>query len=576
MKYSLKKSTALLGAALLAVVGAAWTSLAEDAQDLEQDLFVESLDVNVVNVEVYVTDRDGNRINGLTKDDFVLLVDKQPVAITNFYSVEDGSVRAGLETAQTLEVPERAEIPEPARVTAEPVGPADQRLHLIVYVDNFNLRPFSRNRVIRAARGFLRSHLRPGDEVMLVSYDRSLKIRHPFTKDPALIANALYELEDLSGHRVHFDSDRDDILDMIYEDSDNMGWDVYSLRPRVSQYAESVYNDMAFTMKALREQVEMLAGLPGRKAVLYVSDGLSMRPGEDIFYALQDKFSDTSVLLESHRFDLSRDFQSLVSSANTNRVTFYTVDAAGLRTYSYMDASNHTAGGGSQIDSIHFSNLQSPLHFMAEETGGFAVINTNNFSPGLEKMAQDFGTYYSLGFSPAPGKVGRYHRIKVQLKDKKKGIRLRYRDGYRNKPVDTRMADSAMAALNFGYQQNGLGVQLVAGSGERHEDSGQFLVPFLVRIPIGGLTFLPQKEMQRGRVKLYIAAKDTDGGVAQVQEVQVPIDIPTADFDRAKEQFYHYQLSLLMRQGRQVVAVGVRDEIGAVTGVVTEGLLVGS
>ncbi|MEM1177265.1 MAG: VWA domain-containing protein [Acidobacteriota bacterium] len=544
---------------------------------VEGNFFVEAVDVNVVNVEVYVTDRSGNRITGLTKDDFVLEVDKSPVAISNFYAVEGG--RAINERPEVIEVTEpveaeaEAEPAAPSRQNTEAVAPRprDQRLYLIVYVDNFNLLPFSRNKVLRQARNFLRSQVRPGDEVMLVSYDRSLKIRHPFTKDPEIISSALYELEELTGHRVHYDSDRRDILSQIYDDAEN----IYEVRGRVSQYAESIHNDMAFTLDAMGEQVEMLAGLPGRKAILYVANGLPMRAGEDVFYALNDKFRDSTVLMDSQRYDLSRRFQSLIARANTNRVTFYTVDAAGLRSYSFMDASNATAGGGAQIDQVHFTNLQSPLLFLAEETGGFAMINTNNFNKGLNKMAEDFDTYYSLGFLPAGGeKVGRYHRIKVKLKNERRGVRIRHREGYRDKPIGTRMSDTALAALHFGFQENELGIEIDKGLEKVHE-SGQFLVPLVVKVPIGKLTFLESRETQRGRIRLWVAAKDSEGGLAEVQQVPVPIDIPSGDFSRAQEQYYHYQLTLLMRKGRQLVSVGVRDEIGATTGFALKPVTIG-
>ena len=556
---------ALLAAvALWAAVAGAFVAAPLTAQDEPEEdggLIIEELDVNLVNVEVFVTDRKGDRITGLTKDDFELLVDKKPVQISNFFAVTGGSVQA--ELPEMMERPGvEPEAPTPNREVA-PL-PDDQRLYLIVYVDNFNLRPFNRNRVIRAARGFLRSRLRPGDEVMLVSYDRSLHIRHPFTKDPELVASALYELEDMTGHRIHADNERQDLMDMIYNDAR----DLYDVRGRVTQYAESIFNDMSFTLDALRDQVETLSGLPGRKAVLYVSDGLSMRAGEDAFHALNDKFTDSSVLLDSHRYDMSRRFQSLIAQANASRVTFYTVDAGGLRTYSYMDASNQNANGGAQIDQIHFSNMQSPLLFLADETGGFAIINTNNFSPGLDKMADDFGTYYSLGFHSGTTEQGRYHKIKVRLKDKDKSIRIRHREGFRDKPVGTRMAESALAALHFGYQKNPLGVSLDAGKPTR-QDRKHYLVPFVVRIPIGNLTFLPREGIQQGRVRLFIAAKDNEGGLAEVQEVPVPIEIPDKDFERARNQDYHYQLTLLMREGRQVVAVGVRDEVGSTIGFAT-------
>ncbi|MCP3937883.1 MAG: hypothetical protein GY708_21250, partial [Actinomycetia bacterium] len=175
---------------------------------------------------------------------------------------------------------------------------------------------------------------------------------------------------------VHSDSDRRDILRDIYE-ADN----VNVVRGRATQYAESLFSDMRFTIDAMTEIVDSLAGLPGRKAILYVSDGLPMRAGDDIFHAMNDEFQNTAdnVLMDGLRYDLSRDFQKLTNRANAHRVTFYTLEAAGLRTYSYMDASNASIGGGSRIDQIHFTNIQSTLRLMAHETGGMVLVNTNNF-----------------------------------------------------------------------------------------------------------------------------------------------------------------------------------------------------
>ena len=528
--------------------------------------FLDVVDVSVVNVDVYVTDKKGNRITGLKREDFELTVQKKPVAITNFYAVEGGvaHTEAGVPLAPAQDLDPRLLADDRRRRV-----PEDQRLHLVIYVDNLNLRPFTRNRALRYVRGFLNNRLRPGDEVMLVTYERSLHVRHHFTSDPEIIGSALYEVEEMSGMGVHADSDRRDILRDIYEaDSVNV------VRGRATQYAESLYSDMRFTVDALTEIVDTLAGLPGRKAILYVSDGLPMRAGEDVFHALSDRFqaSGDNFLMDGLRYDLSRDFQKLTSRANAHRVTFYTLEAAGLRTYSFMDASNSTIGGGSRIDQIHFSNIQSSLRLMAHETGGMVLVNTNNFQPLLDRVAEDFDTYYSLGFSPGSAESGRYHRIGVKVKGRK-GLVVRTRDGYRDKPVSTRMSEGTLAALHYGYQSNPLGIEIEVGD-EREHSSGQVLVTVKVRIPIGRISFLPQAEMQRGRLRLFVGARDQDGGLSPIQDVPLPIEIPQADFEHAREQFYEYSMNLLMRRGRQVVAVGVRDEIGAVNGFATRGLSV--
>ena len=78
--------------ALVAVIAAQeGDGAADPASDPAADgIFVESIDVNVVNVEVYVTDKKGDRVTGLGRDDFELFEDDKPVKISNFYAVEDG------------------------------------------------------------------------------------------------------------------------------------------------------------------------------------------------------------------------------------------------------------------------------------------------------------------------------------------------------------------------------------------------------------------------------------------------------------------------------------------------------
>ena len=72
------------------------------------------------------------------------------------------------------------------------------------------------------------------------------------------------------------------------------------------------------------------------------------------------------------------------------------------------------------VDSIYISNMQSTIRMMAEDTGGFAIFNTNDPTKGLNRMASDFRTYYSLGYDSPSGEDGRYHKIKVRLKKKDK------------------------------------------------------------------------------------------------------------------------------------------------------------
>ncbi len=540
----------------------------EDAQQESDEFFFETVDVNVVNVEVYVTDKKGEPITGLTKDDFEILEDRRPVAITNFYVTEGG--------APQVPVTPEVDAPEPlVPGTAPPMEliPEEQKLYLVVYVDNFNIRPFNRNRVFRSIRDFLRENTEAVDQVMLVSYDRSLKIRHPFTNDPAIIARSLFELENLTGHAVHKDSDRRDLLRDIdeAESIDEVRW-------RVTQYAESMYNDMSFSVTALKEMVASLGGIEGRKAILYVSDGIEMMQGEDLFYAMQQKFNDSSVLMRAHDFNAQRTFEELAAQANTNRISFYTIDAAGLRVASTVSADQQgvqTPGLGTLIDSVYFHNLQAPLIFMADRTGGQAIYNTNDPRKGLTRVARDFGTYYSLGYQPSHAGDGRYHRIEVRLKEKRKGVRLRYRHGYRDKSRSDRVADMTASTLMYGFERNPLSIAVKVGQGSPG-DGGHFLMPIAVFVPLGKLSLVPRDEFFHGRVKVYFAAMDGEGRTSGVQEVPLDIRIPNAEIETALEKAYIYQVELQMRAGENRLAVAVRDEVGATQSVVSQSIRAGS
>jgi VWFA-related protein len=550
-------------AAPAAAAPAAGKAAAPPAEDAG---FIESVTVNVVSVDVFVTDKKTHSyVPGLTRNEFELYEDGRPMAITNFYAVVGGRPSAG--AAPEVVAPETAAPVEPGR----PPVPEDQKLRLVVYIDNFNLKPFDRNRVMRNIRVFLDQKLHREDQVMLVTFDRSLHFRHGFTSDPALINNELVELEKISAQGVHGESDRREVLRQI-EDAQSPGEATSYARA----YAGSAYNDLEASIDAMKTVITSLAGIPGRKAVLYVSDGLPMIAGYDVFYAIQEKFKNqgaSSSLTEMMQYDGSRRFGELASQANANRITFYTIDAGGLRVYASTTAENATAGQGVYIDELNIQNMQSPIQLLAEQTGGMAVINANDVGPSLDRIAYDFNSFYSLGYTPPHNGDGRYHKITVKLK--KKGLELRHRAGYRDKSAETRMNDGTLAALQFPFESNPMGAKLEFGQVMRRAD-GFYVVPISIKIPLGKLLLVPRQSSHEGRVRLYIAAMDQDGGTSEVQQAPLPISIPLADVPKIAGKYYTYSVSLLMRNGSQKVAVGVRDEVASQESFVTGGLRVGT
>ncbi len=542
------------------------SEVASNSEGEIKDLFLETINVNLVNVDVVVTDKKGVPVMGLTKDDFELLEDGRPMKVTNFYAVQNGAPQGdGVDTDPG------ARPGTLGRAQLSPIGvPEDQRLSLVVFIDHFNIHPLNRNRVTKEIRLFITQNVGPEDRVMLVTYTRSLKVEQPFTSDGRMVSAALSRLERVAGHASQRDSERKDAMERIEESNDD-----FTALAHARVYAESTLNDLTFTVRSLKEFVSQLAGLPGRKVVLHVSDGIPMVAGQDVFQYVESKFPNSSAINETFSYDMSRSFKELVALANANRVTFYTMDAAGLRTYDSVSASQQgEAGRGVLVDSTRIANIQDTLHFLANGTGGKAIVNRNRVLPALKQVAEDFRNYYSLGFNPAHAGTGRLYRLKVKVK--RKGVRVRYRESYRDKSVETVMSEGTMASLDFKVESNEHNLELRFGQGVERDRGRHFLMPIKVRIPLKEVTLLPVDGTLEGRLRIFVAAKDWEGATSQVQETAVPISIPADQLDPSQEQVYIYNMELLMRKGSHEVAIGLRDDLAAETSFLRRRVNVGS
>lgn len=570
----------------LLLSGAAAALAQEGRSETPRAVFEESVHVKVVNVQVFVRDGEGNPVTGLTRDDFILREQKDPVTITNFYEVED-RVKVGDVPGLVPDDPEIRFVDRPGLERRRRVVPEDERLHLVIYIDHMNIRPQNRNRVFRYVREFLRKDLTRDDRVMLLSYNRSVKVERDFTTDPQMIANALYDLEKHTGGRTQWDSDRADIIRDIGEEDRFYEY----VQGRVRIYSQTIYNDMQFTLDGLKDTVVSLAGLPGRKAFMYVSDGLPMRAGADLWEALDQRGRSVDSLsynqnsyLDSLQYDSSRRFSDLVDTANANEVSFYTIVAAGPMGINSRDASMQGMAFTSNIDSVARDNVHSSVMYMADETGGQYIVNTNNFRDGLNRIALDFTSYYSLGFQPGHAGTGRRYRLEVVLTPEAKrrlGLKdrhVRHRLSYRDKSIDTEMTEGTLAALKLGYEKNDLDIALVKREEIRREEQGLYTVHVDVRVPIGEMTLVPVGTVGDHllRARVWVQALASNGDISPPSVEPFELTIPPEDLERAKESYYTYTLPLIMKEGDQRLTIAVRDEVAGQTSFITRTLRVGA
>lgn len=559
------------------------------AQSVASETFFEQLEVNVVNVEVYVTDKSGATVKGLTAADFEVLEDGRPQKISYFYAMENrrstrlpgrlgvivpGGTAPGAVSAPTDDAtpPEEGATAAPAEGDLAP-PPEQQALRLVVYFDNLFLRPQNRNKVIRQVDRFVnRVMVGSGDLVMLATFDKALHIRHPFTRDLDSFQEKLHEIETVSAFGQRETTQRREIIQRVERSESAL-----DAESHIDFYAKSRHFDVGQSIKGLREVISSLAGLPGRKVLLYVSDGIPMTAGEDLFHLLELKYPNNPFggQLLAARYSSRSLFRELTSSANANGVTLYTLEATGLRSNASLSAEYGGLGDRSyiEVDTVRDFSLEEPLMMMAADTGGLASLNTNNIDGALERLSTDLDNYYSLGYAPTHAVQGRYHDIKVRMK--RKGLKVRHRTGYRDKVASTRVHEGTLATLLYGPEKNPLEIKL-AFADAKEDDEGQRLVPLEVRIPLSRVTLVPFEEVHQGRMRAAVAVIDRDGRMSPVDQQEFAVAIPNADLEAARENYYVYAIELKMRPGDHQIAVGIHDDISGETSFIRQSVRTGS
>lgn len=538
--------------------------------------FFESVDVDVVNVEVYVTDRQGNPVTGLERDDFELRVDGERQEITNFFAATGPTATA---TASETESPASGTAPADSAMESPPLAREVQRLHLVIFVDNENLTPVDRNQVIRALQDSLAEDLGPADRVTLVSYDGSLNLRRLPTSEVGDLVAALEEMAGTSASGVHDQLDRVDILrqlqqtDLEADAASGPGFgtaggpDFETVLRQLESYAESHYQKVERTVGTLRQFVDSLAGLGGRKALVYVSNGPSLHPAEALYRAFERKVPGLVHPSDSRQYDATHLFERLGRDANAARVTFYTVLAAGRGSQTLTPAERGAFASGpastlgqvwsEDLDALERANARGSLQVLAASTGGRATLGSNDFDTALADLRHDMTKYYSLGFSAAALR-GEDHEVEVRIPGHDYAIR--HRETVRRQTPDQAMEAATRAALVFGEAGNPFGVRVEAGSPEKAK-KGRYQVPLLVKFPIARLVLVPGGEFHQGEVSIYVAARDADGRMSPVQKTPAPVRVPRERLAAALRQVAGYRLGLLLEAGEHAVAVTVRDEV---------------
>ena len=530
----------------------------EEAESVASDLgFSEEVEINLVNIDVYVRDRKGKPVIDLTAEDFVVREDGEIREITNFTMLDEQVFRRADEAA----VPGLSVV-EAEAVQAGPV-PTIRPTWVVLYIDQENLHPLDRTRVLRRVREFVTESLIPPVQMMVVANEGSLKVKQSFTSDARQVVSVVRGLGRYSGGWVDRESARTDLVDRMRdlkaEMSHGSGGGAKGNRQlfqEVIAYAREEAFTLNMSLGGLHQVVDMLAGIDGRKSIIYVSNGLPMTPGLGLMHEYATSFHDNSILTYRARFEKQAQYRSLASGAASQEVVFHTLDAGGLEV-NIGGGADSSYGSDPTSSQVGSSNFQGSLRYLAERTGGIAIVNSNDVTGGLGRVRDDLYSYYSIGF-PARG-TGRdtVHRVDIKIPGRS-GIDIRHRERFVHKSLETTVQDQVFSALLLGIDNNPMGVALerqtpVPASGDL------WMVPVQISVPMSSLTLLPMGDDLVGHLVLVAGARDDAGKQSDVQreihEIRIPAEVDISGRGWTVDNRF------LMQEGKHRIVVGILDQI---------------
>jgi hypothetical protein len=330
------------------------------------------------------------------------------------------------------------------------------------------------------------------------------------------------------------------------------------------------------TLGALEYVIRGVETLPGRKAVVFVSEGFDLR------------FRERQT---SHVYSA---FQRVMNHANRAGVVVYTIDPRGLQTGGLNAEDGGVARpparpyeppvGATSVDPPPFGELmrgesrrrtlaetQESLRYLADQTGGFAVVNTNDLTAGLLRTIDDMKGYYLIGFDTAIGPNEPWDPGDIRIRVRRSGVRVRARRGLfgpadHDRTRETEPTDPLVAATLSPFASGAIDVRLTTLFA--HDAAIGSYVRTLFFIDPAGLTFVDGPDgRHHADLSLLVLAIDEEGqSVGQVR-LQVPLRLDDVAYGELRQRGLLYSARVAIRDpGGYQIRAAVQDDRSAAIG----------
>ena len=507
------------------------------------------VEVNYVEIDARATDAQGKFIDDLTEKDFQIFEDGTPQAIKVF-------------TRVNLPI-ERQDPPLFRNAPIDPdVGSNREQFNGRVFVlvlDDLQTDARRSIRVRRAARQFIERYIGANDLAAVVYTGGASDRGQEFTSSRARL---LASVDKFLGNKLpsEFMSKLDD-----YYRSQQLGDPVRDTN--IAERGHKARNSLL----TLRNLAQYLSNVRGRhKAVVWF--------GEGIDYDMDNPFTpDFSILRDT--------MKEAIEEATRAGVSFYGVDARGLG--AGLDETIDI--GGVPADDPYFNSpsaaiqnevrrAQDNLRVMSEQTGGFAIINQNDFNTGFQKIVEDNSNYYVIGYYPTNDKRdGRFRKVEVRVT--RPGAKVQARNGYtapKGKPaaatakVDSKVPPEILDALSNPIPS--AGVQLSIFAAPFNGPAPKASIALAVEFSPKTLRFVEENGKFNEDIELHVLAVDSSGKMQDGGPTTMPLRLSAPNHDAVMANGFRVLRRLTVPPGRYQIRVAAKEANGHEVGTVTQTL----
>ena len=463
---------------------------------------VVKISTNLIQVDVTVTDKDGNAVRDLRPDEIEIYENGKLQKVNNFSFVPGN--RTTTEEAARLAKENKKNSPN-VILPSGPIRPEQVRRTIALVVDDLNLSFGSTAWVQDALKKFVNEQMQDGDLVAIIRTGAGVGALQQFTSDKRQLLAAIERVRfNMAGsaNLAYFNPLNTSVTQQINSaDTEDPGaaptqFDINinnetadrdALEKNLNEFRENIF--ASGTLGALNFVVRGMKQLPGRKSVVLISDGLPLLTRDG-----------------SGRPELSRIYTSLkrlIDFANRSSVVFYTIHAPGLVVPMFSAEEDLSGvariGGENSVTNISdrinkINDDQEGLRYIADETGGLAYFNQNDIGRGIRRVLDD-QSYYLVGYEPDDEVFNAKERKfnKLEIKVKREGTKVRYRSGFFGiaeeqlaKPKLS-VTDTLIEALTSPFGKNEIAVRMNAiFAGD--EKQGAFVRSF-INVDAATLTF---------------------------------------------------------------------------------------